>query len=46
MQLIGKTQYNNLSDKEKQDTNYLGKEKSKMFVVLNEYKYPEKFVWN
>lgn len=43
MQLIGKTQYNKLSDKQKQDTNYLVKEKSKMFVVLNEYKTSKKY---
>jgi len=43
MQLIGKTAYNNLSDKQKEDTNYLVKEKSKMFLVLNEYKTKSKY---
>jgi hypothetical protein len=43
MQLIGKTQYNKLSDKDKEDTNYLVREKSKMFVVLNEYKTKSKY---
>jgi hypothetical protein len=43
MQLIGKTAYNNLSDKEKEDTNFLVKEKSKMFLVLNEYKTSKKY---
>lgn len=43
MQLIGKTAYNNLSDKQKEDTNYLVKEKSKMFLVLNEYKTSKKY---
>ena len=43
MQLIGKTQYNKLSDKEKEDTNYLVREKSKMFLVLNEYKTKSKY---
>jgi hypothetical protein len=43
MQLIGKTQYNKLSDKDKEDTNYLVREKSKMFLVLNEYKTKSKY---
>lgn len=43
MELIGKTSYNNLSDKQKEDTNYLVKEKSKMFLVLNEYKTSKKY---
>lgn len=43
MQLIGKTQYNRLSDKQKKDTNYLVREKSKMFLVLNEYKTSAKY---
>jgi len=43
MQLIGKTQYNKLSDKQKEDTNYLVREKSKMFLVLNEYKTSAKY---
>jgi len=36
MKLISKTEYNNLSDKS--DTNYLVREKSKMFVLLTNYK--------
>lgn len=43
MQLIGKTAYNNLSDKEKEDKNYLVKEKNKMFLVLNQYKTSSKY---
>ena len=43
MQLIGKTAYNKLSDKQKEDTNYLVREKSKMFLVLNEYKTSKKY---
>lgn len=43
MQLIGKTAYNNLSDKQKEDTNYLVKEKNKMFLVLNQYKTSSKY---
>ena len=38
MKIISKTEYNKLSDKQKENENYLVKEKNKMFIVLNEYK--------
>ena len=43
MELITKTQYNKLSDDQKKNTNYLVKEKSSMFMVLNEYKTSAKY---
>lgn len=43
MELITKTQYNKLSDDQKKNTNYLVKEKSSMFMVLNEYKTAAKY---
>jgi len=43
MKIISKTAYNNLSNKEKENENYLVKEKNKMFLVLNEYKTNKKY---
>ncbi len=43
MKIISKTEYNNLTDKQKENENYLVKEKSKMFLVLNEYKTNKKY---
>jgi hypothetical protein len=43
MELITKTGYNKLTEDQKKNTNYLVKEKSKMFFVLNEYKTSKKY---
>jgi len=43
MELITKTGYNKLTEEQKKNTNYLVKEKSKMFFVLNEYKTSKKY---
>jgi len=41
--LISKTQFNKLTDEDKKTTNYLVKEKNKMFGVYNEYKTSKKY---
>ena len=41
--LISKTQFNKLTDEDKKTTNYLVKEKNKMFGVYNEYKTSRKY---
>lgn len=41
--LISKTQFNKLTDEDKKTTNYLVKEKGKMFGLYNEYKTSKKY---
>lgn len=43
MKIISKTEYNKLSDKDKENNNYLVREKNSMFLVLNEYKTSKKY---
>lgn len=43
MKIIGKKGYNSLSDKEKQDTNYLVIEKGSLKFLLNDYKTSKKY---
>ena len=43
MKIIGKKGYNSLSDKEKQDTNYLVIEKGSLKFILNDYKTSKKY---
>lgn len=43
MELITKTGYNKLTEDQMKNTNYLVREKSKMFFVLNEYKTSKKY---
>jgi len=43
MQVINKRSYNKLSDKEKQENNYLVINKNTMYMVLNQYKTSSKY---
>ena len=43
MKIIGKKGYNSLSDKQKQDTNYLVIEKGSLKFILNDYKTSKKY---
>jgi integrase len=43
MEVINKRAYNKLSDKEKQENNYLVINKNKMYMVLNQYKTSSKY---